>query len=545
MHTNQLDLCRAWRLISRLALMVVLGCLISQHAHAQNSNPETFSYPELVQLSEQPIPSEPLQLKLTTLLTTAFISNKASERGVKPLKPNAAQLGEFLRIAFWNIERGLQYQAIEKALGGSRTFTTVLRRAKQAKGVDRAAVLREAGLLSQADVIVLNEVDWGLKRTDYRNVAADLAAALGMNYAYGVEFVEVDPLTLGLEKFEEVDPKQRAELLAAIKVDPARYKGLHGTAILSRYRLENVRLIPLKLQPHNWYEDEKKGTAPVEKGKRKLAEQVFLEKIYRQVRRGGRMMLTADLVDPQFPSGRVRIVATHLEDRTTPKNREKQLEELLQVIKQYNYPVVLAGDMNTSGEDATPTSFKREITKRLGSKSFWINRGISYATGVGFVKDIVFGGVKYVRNQSDPTVKNVPVVAPNPAAGFFDTLKDFRFSDGGAFDFRGEVGRSIGNSNETLGNSNERGNKGFLTTYEVERRIGSVGKMKLDWFFIKPPGLSDPNDKNQPHLFAPHFGRTLKDLNYSIEDRISDHSPIVVDLPLTEPRIIEASTKKN
>ena len=53
--------------------------------------------------------------------------------------------------------------------------------------------------MKQADVIVLNEVDFGMKRTDYRNVAADLASALGMNYAYGVEFVEVDPIALGIE----------------------------------------------------------------------------------------------------------------------------------------------------------------------------------------------------------------------------------------------------------------------------------------------------------------------------------------------------------
>jgi hypothetical protein len=54
-----------------------------------------------------------------------------------------------------------------------------------------------------------------------------------------------------------------------------------GTAILSRYRLENVKLIPFRFQPHDWYEDEKKGVAPVEKGKRKVAEHFFLEKIYR------------------------------------------------------------------------------------------------------------------------------------------------------------------------------------------------------------------------------------------------------------------------
>ncbi len=538
-----LQLSRAWRFNCHLLVVSGLVCLTAVNIKAQNSNPELFTYPELVQLYEDPVPAEKLQKKLTELMTTPFVNNRAGG-SVTPQRPRSPQLGPFLRIAFWNIERGLRYEAIEKALRGSRAYSTFLNRTKQMpKNTDRAAALREAQLLSQADVIVLNEVDWGLKRTDYRNVVADLAAALGMNYAYGVEFVEVDPIALGLEKFEDVDPKLRKDLLAETTVDPARYKGLHGTAILSRYRLENVRLIPFKYQPHDWYGDEKKGAAPVEEGKRKLAEQVFLEKIYRQVRRGGRMMLLADILDQQIPGGRVTIVATHLEDRTKPSNREDQLKELLQEIKHIDNPVVLAGDMNTSGEDATPTSLKREVTKRLGSKSFWISRGITYATGIGFAKDVLIGGVKYVRNQSDPTVRHVPIVAPNPAAGFFEKLKDFRFNDGNAIDFRGERARSIGGSTETLGNSNERGGKGFVTTFEVERRIGAIGKMKLDWFFVKPPSLTDPDDKGQPHRFAPHFGRTLKTLNYSIEDRISDHSPMLVDLPFGEPRISEAQNQ--
>jgi len=151
----------------------------------------------------------------------------------------------------------------------------------------------------------------------------------------------------------------------------------------------------------------------------------------------------------------------------------------------------------------------------------------------------VIGGIKYTRNQADPTVRHVPIVAPNPAAGFFETLKDFRFADGGAFDFRGEPERSTGQSNETLGNSNERGKKGFVTTFEVQRKIGFVGKLKLDWIFVKPPQLSDANGKDQPYRFAPHFGRTLKTLNYSLPDRISDHSPMIVDLPFKEPPIGE------
>jgi hypothetical protein len=56
--------------------------------------------------------------------------------------------------------------------------------------------------------------------------------------------------------------------------------------------------------------------------------------------------------------------------------------------------------------------------------------------------------------------------------------------------------------------------------------------MKLDWIFVKPSRLTDPDDRNQPHVFAPQFGRTLKTLNYSLKDRISDHNPLIVDLPL-------------
>lgn len=79
------------------------------------------------------------------------------------------------------------------------------RAAQQWKSVDAKRlnkVLVQSKQLQQADIVVLNEVDWGLKRTGYRNVVKDLATATRMNYAYGVEFVEVDPLTLGTETLE-------------------------------------------------------------------------------------------------------------------------------------------------------------------------------------------------------------------------------------------------------------------------------------------------------------------------------------------------------
>jgi hypothetical protein len=132
------------------------------------------------------------------------------------------------------------------------------------------------------------------------------------------------------------------------------------------------------------------------------------------------------------------------------------------------------------------------------------------------------------RVKNDPTVKSVRFVSENPEEKFFETLKDFRFSDGGAFDFRGSKAHSTGGSGETLSDSNERAKKGFVSTLELKGKI--TVELKLDWIFVKPIGLKDPDDDNQPFRFAPQFGRTLKGLNYSLKDRISDHSPLIADL---------------
>ena len=150
----------------------------------------------------------------------------------------------------------------------------------------------------------------------------------------------------------------------------------------------------------------------------------------------------------------------------------------------------------------------------------------------------MLGGLNAYRTQADPTVRSVPLIASNPEAKFFDRLKDFRFADGAAFDFRAERARSVDQKDGPLANSNQRGDKGFITTFEVERTIGFVGKYKLDWIFVRPPALSAPYKKQAPHRFAPHFGGTLKSLNNALPDRISDHSPLLVDLPLNEPRIM-------
>ncbi len=94
-----------------------------------------------------------------------------------------------------------------------------------------------------------------------------------------------------------------------------------------------------------------------------------------------------------------------------------------------------------------------------------------------------------------------------------------------------------------LANSNERADKGFAISFEVERTVAEQGKLMLDWFFIKPLDLTDPGDERQSYRFAPHFAQTFKDLNYAIPDRISDHNPMVVDLPFNEPSIPRKAPK--
>lgn len=532
----------------RLAMLAIAG--IPRLAHAQ---PDLFTWDELTTLYQQETPPPPLAAKLQTLLTTPFVSNAASESGRLPRKPSTPALGPFLRVVQWNIERGLEFDAIRLAFSDPDKFIALMEdKGAKTDEHDLKRIREQIGILRDADLIVLNEVDWGLNRTRFRNVARELAEALDMNYAWGVEFVEVDPITMGIDQhlvIQEVEDtykdraKDKQEILDYIrdvmKPDPARYKGLHGSAILSRYPLSNVRLIPFQFQGHDWYSDEKKRKGLLAKGEGKASIEVFKEQFIRQVRRGGRMMLIADITDPAIPTGTATVVATHLEDETTPKNRRRQLEELLGHIRDNPHPVILAGDMNTSDQDGAPITVGRLFKEHFGSAKWWASEGVTeavtYTTPFGLFYQATVGSTSFARKLEDPTERSIPIVAGNPEAKFFDTLENFRFADGAAFDFRGDRSRTANGHGGRLADSNERGLKGFEPTEELGRHYGPIGKYKLDWIFVKPGGLDKPDDRNGPLRFAPHFARTIQTLNHAIPEKISDHNPIVVDLPLGEP----------
>jgi endonuclease/exonuclease/phosphatase family metal-dependent hydrolase len=530
----------------RVQLALCLSLILCFFASAQDksavdytrtSQPAMLNYQELVALGEQETVDPALAAKLHTLLTTPFVNNEAYFNGVKPLRPDLKGMGPSLRLVEWNIERGIEFDKIKLLLTNKQGFISEVHEdAASNTNAEKTKdeVLRaQMDVLQSADVLVLNELDWGMKRSDYRAVVKDLADALKMNWAYGVEFVEVDPKILGTQSFANVENQnERKELEDLFSVDKTRLLGLHGTAILSRYPLRDVKLVPFQYQAYDWYNGEKKYGS-IEAGKRKGASLVFGEEIVREVRRGGRTNLVATIDVPDLPGGQVTIVAAHLENRTTPKNRVKQMDEILDFIKPISHPVIVAGDMNTTGADGSVVSIKSAILRKMNDPSFWATKGVKYATGVGFGMDIAGLAFKTTKFQSDPTASGVPLLAANPEQGFFKELNKYRFDDQARLDYRGDAELSVLGRKGTLGNSNERGSKGFMTTFVLPRTLGVVGKYRLDWIFVKAYLKDDPKSADS-YRFAPHFARTMNEANQAFANPLSDHAAISVDLPIVQ-----------
>ena len=242
---------------------------------------------------------------------------------------------------------------------------------------------------------------------------------------------------------------------------------------------------------------------------------------------------------PGIPLDTLTIINIHLEIKTSPKERRRQVEEILGYIKDIKNPVVMAGDFNSSSRDVSATSYGKVASETATDPSRLLSAGLFAAnvTGVSQVRGIVNG----FKNLGDPLAWNIPVVLPNKTKGLFKTVKNFRFDDGGAFDFRGDKSRSMFGRSGELSNANQRESyKGFTYTYSVPRSIGVLGCERLDWIFVKS-FLSAPEQKDGSYRLAPHFGETLGLVNLSVEKPFSDHHPITTVLPLTEPVVEPAA----
>jgi len=194
-----------------------------------------------------------------------------------------------LHIVDWNIDRGQQLRGVIDFLASTN-----------------------------ADILILQEVDFNARRTQRKNIAEEIARKLQMDYVFGREF---------------------EELVQGSKSSPA----YHGQAILSRWPISNPRLIRFSRQSHFWQPH------------------WFLPRIEPfQERLGGRIALVADI---NIAGCKLVIYDLHLESRGSDELRVSQVEEVLADAARQDSkcPLIVAGDFNLdASQDAAAVAFARD-----------------------------------------------------------------------------------------------------------------------------------------------------------------------------------------
>jgi endonuclease/exonuclease/phosphatase family metal-dependent hydrolase len=186
---------------------------------------------------------------------------------------------DFLRIVHWNIEKGKRWTLLERCL--------------------------DSEAINSADILCLNEADYGMARSGNRHVAFEIAERLGMSAVFGPSFYE---FTKGIGD-ERLAPGDNSA-------------SLQGNAVLTRLRVIDYRNVFLP-QCHDPGSSEERRT-------------------------GGRAALIARLRTPQNLT--FTLAVTHLEVVTTRRCRSRQLRAVLDEIGRAA-PAIIAGDFNTNTFD--------------------------------------------------------------------------------------------------------------------------------------------------------------------------------------------------
>lgn len=500
---------------------------VSSFCHAADSL-QLLSFEELERTSEKDFgerESSLLQNKLEKLFSSVDIQTKQTI----PTPNTFPELGKTLNVVTWNIEKSLNVDVIVNALKLSNEEFKI--KIQQIHGEDKkqSKIFDQVKKLKTADVIVLQEMDYGVNRSKYLYAAKEIADALGLNFAYAPTQIEVDPNLMNFNMTTK-DFEHHKSL----------YKGLFGKAVLSRYPIIGAESFPLKTQVYDWYHDELKYYKAdiIEKARRVGAKLIFNVDIIRELKRGGRNYFRVDLKVPFVPEGKVSIINIHLEIKAKPDDRARQMKEILGYIKSINHPVILAGDFNSTNRSAEYTSIYRLIKGVLVDTSNYLSIATSaLLPGSGFIINLARNGIDFIRNLLNPIVHHIPIISENPSHSLFKQLRDFQFDDGYVFDLRGSKWRSSAKAS-MLSNANEKRPIGFHSTFMTPKTLLVFGRERLDWMFVK--GYSQSNKyitpkSSEPYRMAPHFGEVLDNFNESMPERYSDHHPMFVTLPFEEP----------
>lgn len=188
-----------------------------------------------------------------------------------------------IRCTAWNVERGIEFEGIIEQL-------------------------RRHPILKRSDLLLLTEVDYGMARSRNLNVAREIAASLGLNYAFA-------PSYINLEKGSGLEAEVKGE----------NRQALHGNALFSRHPISEVHVIVLP------------------NGKDKMAG---------KEKRLGSQRAVAALI--HHPLGDLRAVCAHLDAHSTQKHRMRQMRLILNRLDDWrpDLPALIGGDWNTSTYNA-------------------------------------------------------------------------------------------------------------------------------------------------------------------------------------------------
>lgn len=251
-------------------------------------------------------------------------------------------VGQVLHVAAWNLERGRHWR-------------------------DAVQLIQTHPHLQQVDVWCLSELDYGMVRAQNEHTTRELACALGLNYAYAVEFLQ---LSIGT-------PREQALYRGENTV------GYHGNAILSRFPLQSVRLLRFP-GIEKWYDS-------------------FEHRL------GGRNALLADIQVGQTP---LTVVSTHLE--SGPEDGAKRTQEGQLILQELatnsgDRPVILGGDLNTKStapviENFRQAGFLVDETNDLSISTYQEVVDGRIQPGMDHIDYVLSRGLKVVNIDNSPAV---------------------------------------------------------------------------------------------------------------------------------------------
>ncbi len=183
---------------------------------------------------------------------------------------------DVIRILTWNIERGKKLE-------------------------ETIAFIKSSEILSQTDIFLAIETDNGMGRSGNKNIAKELAEALGMNYCFAPSYI-----VLGKGAQGETNHNEKNTL------------ALHGTSILSKYKILEAHHVPVPPVKEVFHSTEK--------------------------RLGCKSGITAKIA---IGNKTIALGAIHIDLSSSAQQRADQLEAIINKLPEADTHLV-GGDWNTS-----------------------------------------------------------------------------------------------------------------------------------------------------------------------------------------------------